>query len=147
MKITIEKGKATFDMRELFECMDREQLMELVCALACQEEVIDEVCNQIVEGYTSDVSCGFKCLPGGLANTALSKAQRLITKNSSEIAAKENDGLVRAIKRAKALEDHYRVWAFELYHQMRADGINVYCPELPDWSEQEMYEVVKKEEA
>lgn len=102
MRITIEMGKLHLDVAELFESMTPEDKLKLADTMACMDDVISYVAQQILDGWTEQGSHGrIQCAPS--TNPApcsgLEWAIREVSKRSGFIAAKEILRLQDALKR------------------------------------------------
>jgi hypothetical protein len=115
MKVTIEGNKLSFDLYDLLGAIDDAQRTQIIDTLACRDEVINEVANQIIDGFTTEGNHG-PCGLGGNpdATWGIDGARMRIAKASSEIAAREIEQLGAEIKRAKELGD--KGWA--AYHEL-----------------------------
>ena len=106
LTVTIDGGKLSFDLYELFGNVTQKVRAELIDQLAIQSEVIDEVMNQVIEGCTTDGSHGSTSFGGNPdATHGIDGARMRIAKASSDIAAREIERLADELKRAKARID------------------------------------------
>lgn len=83
--MNILDGKIQIDLIDLLRSLEGESKNQLVKYLACEDEVIDRVAQQISFGITDDLysgSLGQYTTP----NTALTKARLLVSENSSELS-------------------------------------------------------------
>lgn len=115
MEATIDGGKLLIDLYNVIGAMTGDERATIIDALACQGEVIDEVMNQVFDGFTSHDSHALTSY-GGDPNAVygLDGARMRIAKQSSEVAAKEIERLGAAIQSAKDLGD--KGWA--AYHEL-----------------------------
>lgn len=144
MKTEFKDGKISFNFSELLDCMTPEEKAELVEQLSCEEQIIDHVASQIVSGYTANVShgprsCGFELKP----STALDKARRLVVESANEVAKKELEDCMRGLAFAIAWQDHYKDWAFMMYHGWGKTAVppNLDYPTIEQTSK---YKVIKE---
>lgn len=94
---------------------------ELIDTLACREEVVDEVMNQVFDGYTSMSSHG----PRSFGTTAtpyrgIDLARRRIAESSGDIAKKEIADLVEMVRREKERADKAIQELADLEYKFRA---------------------------
>lgn len=100
--------------------LNREQLVGLIEHLACQDEVIEHVASQLIDGWTKDgLSCGATevdpLAPGEEGcrwKAPLSRHRRSIALGASEVAAEEIDRISRSLanerrRASRALEGLY----------------------------------------
>lgn len=103
MRVTIEKGQIAFDLFDLLGEIAKEQRENLIDLLACRDEVINEVANQIIEGWTTAGSHGSTCFGGNPdAAHGIDGARMRIAKASGDIAAREIERLADQLKRTEA---------------------------------------------
>jgi len=60
MKLT-DKGDIVFSLQDFVEHMDDETKKDLIIVLSCQDSVIKNVADQIMDGMTDQGSCGSLC--------------------------------------------------------------------------------------
>lgn len=78
------------DLYEVLRCIPTGQKMELIEALSIEDDVIDAVTDQIIEGSTESGSCGGRAYPAPREGaTGLDRAIMLIVQRHDEVAAKE----------------------------------------------------------
>lgn len=112
-------GKIVLDVYDLISQLPSETRGQIIDLLACQEEVIDEVMNQVIDGYTSKNSHGPRHFGGDPEETrGIDGARMRIAKASSEIAAKEIEALARKIKSEKELGQK----GWDAYHELLSRG-------------------------
>jgi hypothetical protein len=117
-KATIEGGKLSLDLYDLLGSLTDQARLDLIDTLAVREEVIHEVANQIIDGYTTAGSHGPTSFGGNPdATYGLDAARLRIAKASSDIAAKEIERMGDEIRRAKASMDD----AWNKYHELVAE--------------------------
>lgn len=144
MKLKVDGDKIELSFSDLLDHMDFEDKKNLIERLSCENDIIEHVVSQITTGYTENScsgsrSCGTEIYP----HTPLDKARRKLAESAGEVAKKELDSALNSLRTQAAWSDHYRAWAFEMYH---AWGKQSQCPQrnsppAGSWNE---YEVVKK---
>jgi hypothetical protein len=103
VNVTIEKGKMSLDIYDLFGELQPEQRAAIIDLLACRDEVINEVANQIIDGFTTEGSHGPTGYGGNPEATwGIDGARMRIAKASSDIAAREIERLGEELKRTQA---------------------------------------------
>lgn len=78
-------GKVVIELdvdKILTEVMTEKQLDDLIQSLSCQDYIIKCVADQIIEGFTDNISCGSWCIDG---SGALQVARKRIIDNISSI--------------------------------------------------------------
>jgi hypothetical protein len=120
MRVTLESGLVSVSLYDLLDNLPAEARADLIDSLACQNEVIDEVANQIIDGYTSLNSHGSRCFGTNESPTSgIDLARRRIAEVSSEIAAKEIADLVALVKRERERADKANAELFDLQAKQR----------------------------
>lgn len=100
---TIVQGRLSFDLYDLLGALTSEDRTKVIDTLACCSEVIDEVANQIIDGFTTEGSHGPTGFGGNPdAAHGIDGARMRIAKASSEIAAREIERLADQLKRTEA---------------------------------------------
>jgi hypothetical protein len=117
MNVIIDKGRLSFDLYDLLGDLSPEQRTQIMDTLACREEVINEVANQIIGGFTTEGSHG----PTGYGGNhdavhGIDGARMRIAKASGEIAAREIERLADQLKRTQARIDE----GWNAYHELLA---------------------------
>jgi hypothetical protein len=114
LEAKLDSGRISFDVWDLLSQATGEERAALINALACQREVVDEVANQLIDGWTSDGSHG----PTGGASIkpygGIDLAVRRVAEASGGIAAKEIERLKDALTRAEARINE----GWNAYHQL-----------------------------
>lgn len=117
MEVTIEGGKLFIDLYDLLGSMDGEAKAQLIDTLAVREEVITEVANQIIDGFTTMDSHGPTSDGGNPdATYGIDGARMRIAKASSDIAAREIERLAEQLKRTQARINE----GWDAYHELLA---------------------------
>jgi hypothetical protein len=113
--VKYENGEVRFNLYDVLGELSKTHRAEIIDALACQQEVIDEVMNQVLEGCTSLGSHGPKGCGGNPSAThGIDGARLRIAKAAGEIAFAEIAALSRAVERANASADD----AWSKYHAL-----------------------------
>jgi hypothetical protein len=119
MNVTIEKGRLSIDLFDLLGELTTDQRASLIDLLACRDEVINEVTNQIIDGWTTEGSHGSTCFGGDPdAVYGIDGARMRIAKASGEIVAREIERLGEELKRSKARENE----GWNKYHELLEGG-------------------------
>ncbi len=92
-----DRGMITINFEDLVENMDLEAKQRLAERLACTEEIIEHVAEQITTGWTKNMSSGSTAMACEKPWTAIDTARRLIAERSGEVAAAEIDRLCNAL--------------------------------------------------
>ncbi len=96
---TLEKGKLTIDMDDVFAGLDAEAKAQLIQYLACDTQVIDEVINQVLDGCTSE---GWHGATSGHGNTwcryGIDAARVRVAQSASEQARLEIEALQARVR-------------------------------------------------
>jgi hypothetical protein len=118
MNITIKDGAISINLHDLIEAASREDRMAIIQTLARQGDIITEVANQIIDGYTSEGWHGARGYGGDAdATYGIDGARMRIAKASSEIAASEIEALKKKIDSER--QSAQNAWA--AYHR-RSEG-------------------------
>ena len=97
MQLKINEGKITIDAYELIDAFTGEEKLKLIECLACQDEVVKHVADQIIDGWTENgwhAGRGYSETPF----TELDKARRFVAEHSGELASKEIKRLESLVK-------------------------------------------------
>lgn len=115
MKVTISRGCLSVDLYDLMGELDTEQRAKVIDALACREEVITEVANQIIDGFTSEGSHAPMGWGGNAEATyGIDGARMRIAKASSEISAREIEQMADKLRRTEARINE----GWKAYHEL-----------------------------
>lgn len=115
----LEGSTLKINLYDLIRDMQDEDRAQIIDALSCTEELINEVVNQVLDGWTSMGSHAGKGFGGDPdATRGIDGARMRIAKASSEVAAEEIESLKRQIIRERELGD--KGWA--AYHATFRDG-------------------------
>lgn len=144
MNIKYDGDKIELSFSDLLDHMTLDEKKSLIERLSCENDIIEHVVSQIATGYTENCcsgsrGCGAEIEP----HTPLDKARRTLALSAGEVAKKELESALNSLRLQQAWHDHYRDWAFEIYH---AWGKQSQCPQRNSptsgaWNE---YEVIKK---
>jgi hypothetical protein len=108
MKLTYDSnGTLSFNILDLIEHMDIEDKLKLIESFSCDDEVIEFVTQQLLEGYTENGYRGSTYYTASTYPHGLDRARREVAIFSSDIAAKEIERLEEALK--KSQEDYYNL--------------------------------------
>lgn len=111
----LENGNIVINVYDLITGLAAEHRSDIIDAIACQDEVINEVMNQVLDGWTTQGSHAGKGLGGNPdANYGIDGARMRIAKASSEVAAKEIAALAAQITREKELGQK----GWDAYHEL-----------------------------
>ena len=101
--MNLEGNNIVINVYDLIGQLRVEHLHQIIDALACHAEIVDEVMNQVIDGTTTDGSYAATSFGGNpKAFFGLDGARMRIAKASGDIAAKEIERLDAALDRAKA---------------------------------------------
>ncbi len=106
MKAKIDKGQLSIGLYELLEGCDKETLMELVDSLACLDSVIEQVMNQVLDGWTDMSSHGCDDTEKTNPFYPIGKFRKAIVDRMGDVA---NERFRQIERRA----DHQEEWAKE----------------------------------
>lgn len=99
---------------DLISELGKEHRAAIIDALACTDEVINEVANQIIDGWTTEGSHAGRTYGGNPdATFGIDGARMRIAKASSEIAAAEIEQLKKQIDRERELGQK----GWDAYHE------------------------------
>lgn len=99
MKIEVFKGKISINISELFELCDLESKIQIAEDLACNDEIVKYVAQQILDGWTENGnSSGYSVTASPNPVFGLDWARREISKRSAEIAEEEIQKLEEALR-------------------------------------------------
>lgn len=147
MRVKVEAGNLVISIASCLDELEPEEKRKFVDSLACEEEIIADVTSQVLDGWTENGSHGLKGGAEVEPHTALEKAIREVALRASDVARKEIENLVRALRWEKAASDCYRDWGFSLYHKWPRDYPGCEMPPAVGRDEELRYEVVKRESA
>lgn len=104
-RVTITKeGNLEVDLRNVLQAISIDSKQDLINYLCCDEEIIQKVTDQIIDGFFDD---GHGWWSGSSASkslnpsTSLDKAARRISLAANEIAKKEIERLSEALSRSQ----------------------------------------------
>jgi len=101
VKATIENGKVVLDYCELLGEAEGRELELLVQSLACQDDLVRHVADQLLEGWTEDGYHGGKVGDASGSGTPIDKARRRIALGADKVAKETIEALQRALKQAE----------------------------------------------
>jgi hypothetical protein len=145
MNLKIDKGNLIINIYELMDCLSTEEKQEVADSLSINEDIIKNVTDQILIGYTEKGSCGCHDEEDVSPQYALGQARREIALSANTIAKEQIESLLKVLKRKEEYHQKVQQWAYSLYHLCIDNGYNyVKMFSAYDPSEDE-YEVVKKQ--
>lgn len=97
MHVKYDKGSLVIDLHDFLSHVDKETKMDMVESLACDDDIIKHVADQILERWTENCFSGGSTY-GGDAWTPLDKAWREVAKRSGEVAKREIEKLERVLR-------------------------------------------------
>ncbi|SEI77964.1 hypothetical protein [Achromobacter sp. NFACC18-2] len=120
MNIELKDGRLHFSLIDAIGQLTGEQKRDAITILACDDEVITMVGQQLVDGMTEDGSCGgILCTASATPWRGLDKARRDVAKASGDIARQE----IERLEQALAACDKQRLQALnELHERTRVYG-------------------------
>ena len=111
----LENGNIVIRVYDLIGELRAEDQAVIIDAMACQTEIIDEVMNQVIDGYTTLGSYGPRGFGGNPnATSGIDGARLRIANASSNIASKEIEALAAALKRAEDAQNK----GWDAYHEL-----------------------------
>lgn len=115
ISMRVTGAELTVNLYDLIASLAKEHRAEIIDALACQDDVIDEVVNQVLDGITTLCSCAGTNGGGNPdATRGIDGARMRIAKMAGEVADREIAALSRAVNRERARAD--AAWAE--YHKV-----------------------------
>ena len=115
MKVIINKGKMEIDTNELLLNLDEDNLIKLADTLSCQDLVIKNVSDQIIDGCTDVGSSGSEGVDS-IHFTPLENARRRVAMKAGDVAKREIETLQRRLESAKRRMKNKEDWAWAMYH-------------------------------
>lgn len=102
MKATIDGDSFSFNVMDLIESLDLEGKRKLADSIACSDDVIEFVTQQILDGWTEFDSHGGISAATVEPYHGLDKAIREVSRRAPEVAAKEVKRLEDSLRRSNA---------------------------------------------
>ena len=102
MTTKLEKGFLKIDLLDCLERLSLEEKKELIDTLSCGDDVIKNVVDQVLDGYTELGSHGSIAFAQATETFGLGWAKREIAKRSGEVAAKQIKALEESLERSQA---------------------------------------------
>lgn len=94
-----DQHRIVINVEDLLRSLNMEQQRAIADSLACQDDIIKDVADQIFEGWTEAMSHGGICCTARADNrTGLDYAMRLFATHASELAEKEIKRLEDALR-------------------------------------------------
>jgi len=97
MEVKYENGRVHFDLDEILAMLTIDEKMAVADTLACQNDVIKFVTQQILDGWTELGSHGIKCQAASEPSLGLDWATREVAKRAGEVAKREIKSLSREL--------------------------------------------------
>lgn len=104
MKTKYADGRLSFDVDEFLNLIPAEEKVSLIETLACSDEILKHVADQLLDGWTeSGQHGGILCTasPDPHPGNVLDFQRRRIARGAGEVAAKEIKRLEDALARAE----------------------------------------------
>jgi hypothetical protein len=142
MKVTLEGHHLKVDVSDLISELDATEVRYVVDSLSCHEDVIKDVTDQILGGWTDGASRGWSHSGDAHPHCALDIARRRIAEGASDVARQEIKDLKKSLIYATGLYGAYSAWAWDQYHGRPGSH------EVPKMDvDESLYEVVLKQRA
>jgi hypothetical protein len=133
MSRKVENGYLMIDLEELLDGFTSQDKCELAERLACYDEVIERVAQQIITGWTDAGSHGYNDCNEPEPKCPLGKATRAVALGAGGVAARQVEGLASTMRRQYAYHDQIKQWAWTMYHTMvAANRERRECPPPPE---------------
>lgn len=116
MKAELNKGKLSVNVIELLSLLSADEKKELIDSLSCEDDIIQNVADQIFEGYTKMGSYGLCGIDPSEPHTPLEIAIARVAQCAPEVCKRQMEKAINSLKSCKAWQDHYSKWAFAMYH-------------------------------
>jgi hypothetical protein len=99
MNARYKDGKIEFDLHDLLQNISYDTKLEMLESLACDDQIIKHVADQIITKWTENCcSGGTACIAGAEPRFGLDWAWREVAKQSGEVAKREINRLEDALK-------------------------------------------------
>lgn len=99
MNATYKDGKIQFDLHDLLQSVSLETKKELIESLACDDDIIKHVSDQIIKRWTENCYSGSSlCTASDTPVFGLDWAWREVAKHSGDVAKREIARLEEAIR-------------------------------------------------
>ena len=108
MNARMENGNLVISISEVLRSLSAEERDSFAQALSCEDAVIVNVVDQIVDGFTRDVS-------HGSSDTLLEQRKRIL-EAVDQVRFKVVGELMRSLAASKFVEDRSSKWAWSLWH-------------------------------
>lgn len=141
MRVQVEKDYLKIHINDLLSELEDDDLLKLIDTISCNETVIKNVADQILDGWTEMGSHGAR-MSNGRSHTALEQARHRIAIESGDIAKTTIEELKKALIRIENLYLQYRTWAWSQYHN---DPGSHEPPKINYNVDYSQYEVIKRE--
>lgn len=101
MKVTVKEGMVILDACQLFENMELEEKNKLIQSLACGDDIIRHVMDQVLDGCTEAGYFGGTSGDASTHGTPIDQARRRIAAGAGEVATETIASLRRALEHEK----------------------------------------------
>lgn len=114
-----DKHRIVIDVDDLLHSLNTNQQRLIVDSLACQDDIIKDVADQIFQGWTDTCSHGgISCTAQADARFGLDYAMRLFATHASELAEKEIKRLEGALRTSEKEVQELRELVYRGTHRM-----------------------------
>jgi len=131
MNCIIQGGRLLLDIAEVLAQLGVEDKRKLATMLACDEDVLQDVSTQILDGWTEGGShgyVGYEVQP----YTALDRVRREIANRSGDVARSEIAKLVQNAENLRADLRRHSEWAYAMYRAWPENALHA-RPQLAEW--------------
>jgi hypothetical protein len=109
MNVKYKTGELHFNFHEMLSYIDPAHKLELVESLACDDDIIKHVADQIISRWTESCCSGSSFITASAdGGTPLDKAWRAVAKASGEVAKREIERLEVALRHEQAQHENTR---------------------------------------
>lgn len=115
MIVSVKDGVVSMPLSDVLRQCDATALHEIIDTLACESEVITQVMNQILEGWTDMASCGYRDVPANAEpHSPIDQARRRIAEMADKVSKEVIEELQHALKKkteefAKLQSEHQAI--------------------------------------
>lgn len=126
MKPTITISDMTLNIRldDILAGLSTEQRLELIRMVAMDEPLIQDIVDQLADGWTEDGS--------SVGEKFLNKARMKLMPLMGEVAKEAVRRLAHERDFAVAEAERHREWAWKLFHAWPRDASRINIPAIPD---------------
>lgn len=116
-ELEIKDSKVQIDILDILDSLDANAKDELIQHLACENDVIKQVSEQLIYGYTEGGWHGVSGCDAADLSEPYDKYRREVAKMAGETAKSEIESLERDIKRFKKDNSNLSKYCWRIYHQ------------------------------